>query len=191
LTPQTASEPFSVDGTIIVNKKHPLPADYDPGENAEAAENLRELIVAAQNSGDYYASRVGNSWSGFRSFPRQDDLFNSYESHAGPGDDPKTYSAEAGYSEHQTGLAFDLLVGVNLYRNGDPEYDYATDWIAQHAAEYGFIVRYRKEWEEITGYIAEPWHLRYIGKDLAQKVHAQDVPLETYFNVSGGDYWQD
>jgi LAS superfamily LD-carboxypeptidase LdcB len=101
----------------------------------------------------------------------------------------ETFSMRAGYSEHQTGLAFDLKHNSGkLYRNNDKTYDHKTDFIYQHAHEFGFIVRYRADWQEITGIKSEPWHLRYLGVELAAAVFSADVPLETFLDVEGGDY---
>ncbi|MDR1033297.1 MAG: M15 family metallopeptidase [Bifidobacteriaceae bacterium] len=184
LTPETATQVFETDGVIVVNKKHPVPESYAPYENPEAVEHLKELIAEAQNSGidlDY-------SWSGFRSYDTQAGLFNSYAASSGV-EAAETFSARPGYSEHQTGLAFDLKASSGaLYRIDDASYDYNTDWVAQHAADFGFIIRYREEWQDTTGYIGEPWHLRYLGADLANKVYEANEPLETYLGVEGGNY---
>jgi D-alanyl-D-alanine carboxypeptidase len=132
---------------------------------------------------------VINSWSGFRSFNTQASLYNQYVAQSGQAD-ADTFSARPGYSEHQSGLAFDLKDSSgDLYRIDDKTYNYATDWVAQNAHRFGFIVRYLDAWQSITGYHGEPWHLRYIGLDNATKVFDQNVPLETYLNVSGGDYY--
>jgi D-alanyl-D-alanine carboxypeptidase len=184
LTPETATQPFEKDGVIVVNKTHPVPESYDPGDDAEAMEHLNELLDAAQADG----ISLAHSWSGFRSYATQAGLFDSYVANAGL-EAAETFSARPGYSEHQTGLAFDLRTpSGNLYRIDDASYDYDTDWIAQHAADFGFIIRYRTEWQDVTGYTGEPWHLRYLGADLAKKVFATNQPLETYLGVDGGDY---
>jgi D-alanyl-D-alanine carboxypeptidase len=186
-TPFNITEPFSKDGVIVVNKKHPLPSSYAPGENAEAANHLTDLIQDAKVSGDPWARKIALTWSGYRAFADQGDIFNKYSSLEGEAQ-TETYSARAGYSEHQTGLAFDLMVGNGLYRESDSSYDFGTDWVAQNAENYGFIVRYRDAWQDTTGYIGEPWHLRYLGVDLAKKVKNSGKSLEEYLGVSGGEY---
>lgn len=182
--PSPTQSPFFKDGIMIVNKKHPLPEGYNPGENAEAVAQLNSLITTARNSG----IDLIFSWSGFRSYSYQANLFNSYVARSGVAE-AETYSARPGYSEHQTGLAFDLISSSgNLYRVDDQNYDYNTDWVAQNAHRFGFIIRYRDEWQGITGYLGEPWHLRYLGVDLASHVFASNLPLENYLGVEGGDY---
>lgn len=184
LTPQTASAPFMKDGVIVVNKKHPLPENYAPGEDFEARTAADKLVDAGIAAG----VNLIHSYSSFRSYSTQAGLFNSYSAQSGVAV-AETYSARPGYSEHQTGLAFDLKSsGGGLYRISDNSYNYQTDWVSVHAAEYGFIVRYRDEWQSITGYMGEPWHLRYLGVDLAQKVADSGKTLEEYLGVDGGDY---
>ena len=183
-TPYNTTTPFTINDIIIVNKKHPLPQSYSPGENPEASAQLRALITAGRAAG----VDIIFSWSGFRSYDTQANLFNSYAAEFGVAN-AETFSARPGYSEHQTGLAFDLISSSGqLYRVSDNTYDYNTDWVAQNAAEFGFIVRYRSDWQSITGFIGEPWHLRYLGVDLAKQVFASNLPLETFLKFEGGDY---
>jgi LAS superfamily LD-carboxypeptidase LdcB len=177
-------EPYYKDGVLVVNKKHPLPASYAPGENPTAVANLRALISDGQSVG----VDLIESWSGYRSYSTQVSLYNSYVARDGRAA-ADTYSARPGYSEHQSGLAFDLKDHTgNLYRASDASYNPAIDWVYENCARFGFIVRYRADWEGVTGYEAEPWHLRYVGADLAAKVMASGEPLETYLGVTGGDY---
>ncbi|MDR1861563.1 MAG: M15 family metallopeptidase [Candidatus Ancillula sp.] len=184
LTPQTATEPFTRDGVIVVNKKHPLPESYNPGENPEAVAALKKLIQSGKAAG----LDLIDSWSGFRSYTYQSTLFNNYSASSGVTA-AETYSARPGYSEHQTGLAFDLKDSTqNLYRIDDPTYKFDTDWVAQHCSDFGFILRYRDEWQSETGYVGEPWHLRYLGVELAKKVATSGKTLEAYLGVEGGDY---
>ncbi|MDR3151846.1 MAG: M15 family metallopeptidase [Bifidobacteriaceae bacterium] len=187
-TPETVENPFSINGVIIADKKHPLPKDYNPGENPEAVEHLKELIAAGQKSNDKYASHLVSDYSGFRNYDYQMGVYNEYIAENGKqfADD---FSARPGYSEHQTGLAFDLRVaGGTLYRGDDKAYDYYNDWVAQNAHNFGFIVRYRDQWQDSTGYKGEPWHLRYLGQALATEVFKSDKPLEDYLTISGGNY---
>ncbi|MDR0950535.1 MAG: M15 family metallopeptidase [Candidatus Ancillula sp.] len=187
-TPETVKEPFSVESdgvnVIIANKKHALPDTWNPGEDPTAVRNLHKLISAGQKAG----IDLIDSWSGFRSYDKQVSLYNSYVARDGKKA-ADTYSARPGYSEHQTGLAFDLLdSSSNLYRGDDSSYNYKTDWVYKNAHKYGFIVRYLAKDQDITGYEAEPWHVRYLGVDLATKVYESGKCLEEYLGVSGGDY---
>lgn len=167
------------DGVLIVNKKNPISSDYAPGNDPEAEAAVRQMIADLQAQG--YA--VSDYYSGFRTYEEQASLYNSYAAENGT-EAADTYSARPGYSEHQTGLTFDL-VGTDGQLITDDE---TSQWILDNAPNYGFIVRYPKGKEDVTGYIAEPWHLRYLGTDLAQAVSGQGVTLEEYFGVEGGDY---
>ena len=150
---------------IIVNKKHPLSASYAPGEDPTAQAAFWQLLAAMQAVG----LDVSSQYSGFRSYETQANA--------------DRYSARPGYSEHQTGLAFDLMDSSgNLLQ--EPS---AVNWLAQHAHEYGFIVRYMEGKEAITGYMTETWHIRYIGQE-ATDIYQSGLSLEEYFGVAGGDY---
>ncbi|MDR2082421.1 MAG: D-alanyl-D-alanine carboxypeptidase family protein [Candidatus Ancillula trichonymphae] len=190
LTPESATAPFTKSNIIIVSKKHPLPKSWAPGENTKAVSHLKQLIAVAQKSGDAHASQIINQWSGYRSYDTQANLYANYVASSGV-EAANTYSAEAGYSEHQTGLAFDLKDGSgNLYRINDSIYNYATDWVVRHAHEYGFVVRYHDEWGPITGYVGEAWHLRYLGVETATKVKNSGKTLEEFLGISRGNYAQ-
>lgn len=166
-------EPTYVNGVLLVNKEYALPRSYGSGEDPEAYQALQKLQAAAWKAG--YSLPVA---SGFRSFDYQEELYNDYVAVDGV-EKADTYSAWPGHSEHQTGLAFD--VGwVNLQF----AYTGAGKWLAAHAHEYGFIVRYPKGKEHVTGYQYEPWHIRYLGKDLAEKVYQSGLCLEEYLGVA-------
>ncbi len=177
-SPVHPSEITYVQGTIVVNKKHPLPASYAPQENPEAKYQLMQMITEMQNLG----FNVSSQYSGYRSYAYQQSLYNSYVAMYGQAQ-ADTFSARAGYSEHQTGLAFDLLSPNGTLLETVPE----VNWVAQNAHRYGFIVRYQTGKENITGYIAEPWHLRYIGQ-MASDIYVSGLTLEEYLGVEGGSY---
>ena len=166
---------------IVVNKKHALPADYAPGENPTAVAQLKKLIHKMQELG----YPINNSYSGYRSYEYQTKLYNNYVAQEGKKA-ADTYSARPGYSEHQTGLAFDILDSSGNLLEGD-QYKDAIHWLHTHAHEYGFIVRFQEGKEAITGYIPEAWHLRYVG-DRATDIYNSGLSLEEYFGVPGGDY---
>ncbi len=173
---------YSVEGKydtiIIVNKKYPVAPDYAPGEDATALAAFQELVAAMQEEG----FDVSSSYSGYRSYETQASLYQSYVDSDGQ-EAADRYSARPGYSEHQTGLAYDLLDSSgNLLTEEN-----AANWLLEHAADYGFIVRYREDKEAITGYMAESWHVRYIGKEAAD-IAASGLTLEEYFGIEGGDY---
>ena len=167
---------------MVVNKKHKLPADYNPGENPIAGEKVRELIKKMQEFG----FSISNQYSGFRSYEYQTQLYQNYVNKDGK-EAADTYSARPGYSEHQTGLAFDILNGAGGLLGENPQDEKAIEWLHSHAHEYGFIVRFQEEKEAITGYQAEAWHLRYVG-DIAEQIYTSKLTLEEYFGVEGGNY---
>ena len=167
---------------MVVNKKHKLPADYNPGENPNAGEKVRELIKKMQELG----FSISNQYSGFRSYEYQTKLYQNYVNKDGK-EAADTYSARPGYSEHQTGLAFDILNGSGGLLGENPQDEKAIEWLHSHAHEYGFIVRFQEGKEAITGYQAEAWHLRYVG-DIAEKIYTSNLTLEEYFGVEGGNY---
>lgn len=195
---------FSVDEPtsqwVIVNKQRPLkPLKYEPTDLATPAVALRlsktseqmKLRTAAANALDDLfaaAKEAGHAMqlsSGYRPYDYQDSLYNSYVQKEGKTAADRQ-SARAGYSEHQTGWAADVATtdGRCAIETcfGDTE---AGKWLAAHAAEYGFIIRYAKGTEAVTGYQYEPWHLRYVGKELAGQLKQRgNPPLETYFVLS-------
>ena len=166
------------DEILVVNKHYPLSKDYNPGENPTAKAAFLKLIAQMQKEG--YA--IGNNYSGFRSYGTQAQLYQSYVNKEGQAAADR-YSARPGYSEHQTGLAFDVT-GTNGQLVEDAG---AAQWLLDHAADYGFVVRYLKGKESVTGYMHEEWHLRYVGKE-AKEIAASGLTLEEYYGFDGGDY---
>ena len=166
------------DEILVVNKHYPLSKDYNPGENPTAKVAFLKLIAQMQKEG--YA--VSDNYSGFRSYATQAKLYQSYVNREGQAAADR-YSARPGYSEHQTGLAFDVI-GTNGHLVEDES---AAQWLLDHAADYGFVVRYLKGKESVTGYMHEEWHLRYVGKE-AKEIAASGLTLEEYYGFDGGDY---
>ena len=176
-TPATIAEEIEItyiNGIIIVNKTYALPPSYNPGGLTKEVESaFNEMKKTAEEQGlNLYIS------SGYRSYERQKTIFNNNvntygRSHA------ETFSARPGHSEHQTGLAFDLNT-IN-----DSFADTAEGkWVAENAHLFGFVVRYPKGKEAITGYKYEPWHLRYLGIDLATELFESEFTLEEYLNIT-------
>lgn len=175
---------------VVVNKQRNLPRDYEPGDlvvpdvpfagpeqllRLEAARALEELFLAAGEAGHGLAAV-----SGYRSYASQEAIFGRNVAQVG-FEEANRFSAQPGQSEHQTGLAMDVSstsVGFRLVeRFGEtPE----GLWLAENAADHGFIIRYPRDKEEITGYIYEPWHLRYVGERLASEITRQGVTLEEH-----------
>ena len=173
--------------TVCVNRKSTLSSDYNPTDlvlpdvravnssnrlymRKEAASALEELFKAAEDE-NYYLYAV----SGYRSYSYQKSIYNPYSG----------YSAPAGASEHQLGLAMDITLAKY---NGTLSVDFGNTkegkWVKENAHKYGFIIRYLQGKEDITGYNYEPWHLRYLGVDLATELYEKNITLEEYY----GDY---
>lgn len=172
-------EPTIVNGVLIASKKYPLPSTYAPGESKEARAAFQEMAAEATLSGyDLIA------FSTYRSFDYQTQLYDRYVTNDGQ-DAADRYSARPGYSEHQTGLAFDI--GEQHFEQhfakesfGETE---AGKWVAANAHKYGFIMRYPNGSEKITGYMYEPWHFRYVGEELAVQVYEANVTLEEFLDL--------
>lgn len=116
--------------------------------------------------------------SGYRSYETQENLYNKYVKKDGEKK-ANTYSAKPGESEHQTGLAFDIGSVDRSFAN-----TIEAKWLAENAYLYGFIVRYPKGKTDITGYIYEPWHVRYLGEKKAKDVYLSGLTLEEYLGVN-------
>lgn len=162
-----------IDNIMIVNKEYPLPESYDPKDlNPDAAGAFEEMKNAA-------ASEGVKLWiqSGYRSYDRQKEL---YEQSINSPDANVTDSliARPGYSEHQTGLSMDINSVTKLmgeWKEGI--------WLRDNCYKYGFIIRYPEDKEEFTGYSYEPWHIRFVGRDLAKKLHDSGECLEEYLGI--------
>lgn len=161
-----------IDGILIVNKTYALPPDYNPGvdPDAQAAFDKMQSEAAAEGLNIYISS-------GFRSYDYQAGLYERYVERSGKAEADR-YSARPGHSEHQTGLAFDLNT-IDITFADTAEYD----WLKVHCAEYGFIIRYPENGESVTGYMYEPWHIRYLGTDIAKKVYDSGLTLEEYLGI--------
>ena len=162
-----------VNGILIANKTYALPKDYNPGKilpDAQAAFN--EMQADAKKAG-YNLTIV----SGFRSYSYQSELYNNYVARDGKAA-ADTYSARPGHSEHQTGLGMDINNASSSFNNTAE-----AKWIAANCWKYGFIIRYPKGKENITGYMYESWHVRYLGKQLAKEVYDSGLTLEEFLCI--------
>lgn len=185
---------------VVVNKKRPLnPLKYVPAKlvipniplrgNITGDERYVSATMApALEAMAHAASAQGvtlNLQSGYRSYDFQVNLFNTYVQQEGLAQANRE-SAHPGYSEHQTGLAADLGGVSNPACNVAACFASTTEgeWLAANAYQYGFIVRYPTDKEAVTGYEYEPWHVRYVGVDLATEMHNQGVEtLEEFFGL--------
>ena len=160
----------TIGGVIIVNRQFDLPEDYGTGLD----ETTYSAYLAMRKASGYDMSIV----SGFRSYEKQRQTFAYWASIDGE-EVADTYSAQPGHSEHQTGLAMDISSLSQSYGE-TPE----GKWLAAHCWEYGFLLRYPKGSEPITGYIYEPWHVRYLGTSTAKLLHDSGLTLEEFLGVS-------
>ncbi|HYF96659.1 MAG TPA: M15 family metallopeptidase [Patescibacteria group bacterium] len=181
----------------VVNKRRPLPLDYVPSglttPNVPLAEEdgtkesmLRGEAASAAEMLFAEAGQKGYSLilaSGYRSADLQAYYYNGYVKRDGQAAADK-YSAQPGTSEHQTGLAFDISrkdrrCYLEICFGQTPE----GKWLAENSYKYGLVIRYPQGKENVTGYQHEPWHFRYVGMDLAEKVYESGKTLEEYFNL--------
>jgi LAS superfamily LD-carboxypeptidase LdcB len=206
-TPEATLDPsvFTDTGSLLLlaNKSHRLPEGYVP-------ENLVAVDIPTTNSGVMMVSVANDALnemaaaaaadgvtlkisSAYRSEEYQASLYNGYVASYGT-EIADTISSRPGYSDHQTGLAADFVEGDGSLNgtNFSEEFEATASgqWLREHAHEYGFIMRYPKGKQEITGYAYEPWHFRYIGVEYATAIYETDVyeSFEEYFGVTGGDY---
>jgi zinc D-Ala-D-Ala carboxypeptidase len=180
---------------VIVNKRRQLdPKDYAPADLVAVPANKvydAYLRVSASRAVvrmfAAFKKETGKQMtvqSAYRSFASQTRIFNGYVASEGR-EKAERGSARPGHSEHQTGLAVD--VGAVPAKCAIAQCFATTPqgkWLAKHAWEYGFVLRYPKGKEAITGYIYEPWHYRFVGKDLAKEFHDTGaVTLEEFFGL--------
>ena len=171
--PQDVSAPTYIGGILVVNKSYPLPRSYDPGGLTDECEDaFYTMQEAAEEEGlDLYIA------SGFRSYELQASLYQRYCNEDGQAA-ADTYSARPGHSEHQSGLAIDL----NSI-SSDFAYTAEGQWVAEHCWEYGFILRYPADKVSVTGYMYEPWHIRYVGRDVAAAISQSGLCLVEYLGI--------
>lgn len=192
LTAHSTTDPASI--WVVVNKAHPItPRSFRPEialvrgyQVAEAAAApLARLLDDADQEG--LGFKIA---SAFRSHDYQRSVYAGVVASRGAAAADRV-SARPGFSEHQTGLAVDLVTPLDPSCDFDPCFARTPGgrWLAEHAWKYGFLIRYAAGKEAITGYDPEPWHLRYVGKALAAEMRAAGVAtLEEFFHVTGGDY---
>jgi D-alanyl-D-alanine carboxypeptidase len=188
------TEPSSI--WVIANKTHALPTSYAPASlvtpeinlrlrgteeqmkiSSVASSSLESLFAAAKKDG--LSLKLS---SGYRSGALQKQFYDSYVARDGQTA-ADTYSARPGTSEHQTGLAADIIPDndachLEVCFANLPE----GAWLAKHAHEHGFIIRYLKDKQAHTGYQYEPWHIRYVDKGLAKKLYESGLTMEEFFD---------
>lgn len=162
-----------IDDILIVNKEFSLPESYDPGDILpEVKESFDKMSEDAAKEGlNIY---IGSS---YRSYDYQVEIFNNYSEIYGE-ELANTFSSKPGHSEHQSGLTIDCNTIDSAF--GDTR---EALWLAENAADYGFIVRFLEGKENITGYTYEPWHIRYVGVETAKEIYSKGLTLEEYLGV--------
>lgn len=191
----TVAVPESI--TILVNKKYAFPKSYEPKDlvypdvpfifnekiekrmmREEAAKYLEKMFHAANKQNIHLAGV-----SAYRSSRTQSTLFNNYVKKDGI-EKAKTYSAVPGTSEHQSGLAIDVS-GTDGTCAADDCFANTGEaaWLEGNAHKYGYIIRFPKDKENITGYQYEPWHIRYVGVNLATELYNKRLTLEEYYEL--------
>ena len=140
----------------------------------DAATALEEMFAAAKEEG-VTLSTV----SGYRSYSKQSTIYARKKASQGE-EEADRVSARPGTSEHQLGLAMDISKKNSSQLNTSFAETEEGQWVAANAHRFGFIVRYLKEYEDVTGYMYEPWHVRYVGREQAEAIYESGVPMETY-----------
>lgn len=164
-------ESFVPDGLVKVDVDFlPEATEEERYMTKEAASALKKLVNGAAEDGV-----ILTGLSGYRSYETQSTLYN-YNIEVNGKAYADSYVAPPGGSEHQLGEAMDLATQWGWITEGCPE----AQWIAANAHKYGFIVRYESGKENITGYNYEPWHVRYVGLQVAQKIYDKSITLEEY-----------
>ena len=175
---------------VLVNKTHALPNSYIPNNlvipKVPTAPGLMLRVDAARALEELFAKANADNISlygvsGYRSYDRQAELFAS---NIANNPNANLTSARPGESEHQTGLSIDVL-SPEYADNLTPAFGDTKEgkWLQANAPDFGFIIRFPKGKESITGYAYEPWHIRYVGKDVAQKIASQNITLEEYLGT--------
>lgn len=176
------------DINVLVNKNNRLPKNFKPDDlvvlslecanenkflRKEAANHFEKMCQEAKKQG-YKIIAV----SSYRSYFYQQELYHYYVDHMGEKKALKS-SAKPGYSEHQTGLAIDIMGSTGTYNEFEDTKEF--HWMKQNAYKYGFILRYPNGKEHITGFKYEPWHYRYVGEELASYLYEKNLTLEEYY----------
>lgn len=190
------TNPLSI--TVLVNRSYLLPSTYIPSDlrkvkisfssgadsdktmlRNEAATSLEKLFQDAAKKGIVF-----HGVSGYRSYERQKQIYDNNLSSRG-AKETDNVSAKPGSSEHQTGLSIDISA-ASVRNRLDQALGSTKEgkWLANNAHQYGYIIRYPKKKESITGYSYEPWHIRYVGKDVASYLFKNKMTLEEYYGTT-------
>lgn len=191
INPKKVINTVNEDYTILVNKTNVLRSDYTPKNlvklnieflsdtsnesrcmEKKAADSLEDLVATAKKENIIL---IGSS--AYRSYKSQLRILKEETDKKGV-DYADKYVAKPGQSEHQSGLAVDVTNRVRCFDKTSKE----AQWLANNAYKFGFILRYPDGKEDITGYNYEPWHIRYVGKDIAKEIYMKNITLEEYLS---------
>lgn len=174
---------------ILVNKFYYLKQDFIPNDivdvdinysyanNRVTKETNDAFVEMAKKAKEDNIKLIANS--SYRTYERQEEVYKEFYYSKGISYADK-YAARAGYSEHQTGLSLDIFTSGSSTTSNFEESD-AFRWLSENAYKYGFILRYPKGKEYLTGYNYESWHYRYVGTEVAQKIHDLDITFDEYY----------
>lgn len=186
---KTAMPDKNMDGTaFLVNRQHAISQFYVPQTRKVIgpgmSQTMREDAAAALEAMFAGAKEEGINLaivSGYRSYSKQSSIYARKKATQGQ-EAADRVSARPGTSEHQLGMAMDLAKKGSSQLNTGFGKTKEGQWVSANAHKYGFIVRYPQEYEDVTGYMYEPWHVRYVGKELAEKIYESGVPMEIYMS---------
>ncbi len=174
---------------ILVNKDYALDKNYVPNNLVKINNNFSTKEIFICKKVKYYFEKMCNdalnnnlriiAMSGYRDYEYQKNLYNEYLKFD-KEEIVDTYSAKPGHSEHQTGLAIDVCTDKKDYNEFINTSEYI--WLKDNCHKYGFIIRYNKNKENITGYKFEPWHIRYVGNS-AKYIYDNNITLEEYLKI--------
>lgn len=184
----TKKAPHQNKSTILVNKYFYLSSDYVP-ENLELLNPIYSskklyLVKEAKDAFESLAQDASlenltiKAMSTYRTYSYQENLYNRYVAQDGENL-ANTYSAKPGYSEHQTGYALDVYNETSPYTDFENTKEYI--WMQKNAYKYGFILRYPKDKEHLTGYSYESWHYRYVGFEIAEYIAKHNLTYDEYY----------
>lgn len=178
--------------TMLVNKYHGLPSDYEPsdlteitssGENGYVA--VRKTVADAFEELVVGASEIGlgvSACSAYRSYDYQAGLYNNGVANYGV-EYADAYWTRPGFSEHQTGLSIDVRLDGDTSDLDAARYSANYDWFLEHLHDYGFILRYPDDKEVYTQISPESWHIRYVGKEMATYIYENNLCLDEYYGL--------
>jgi D-alanyl-D-alanine carboxypeptidase len=190
---------FELDLLLLVNREHALEHDYAPDDLTPVQVRLAPGIVperrlmrqpaalALKALFDEAESQniVLYALSGYRSYDSQELIYNAKLKADGQAEADR-YIARPGHSEHQSGLAMDVVSEDGIGRELNPEFGLTGEgrWLASNCFNFGFIIRYPEGKEEVTGYSYEPWHLRYVGESAAKIICSREITLEEFWDLA-------